>query len=107
LIENVVQSIKDKPLKRCPECRKHQLERVIFGGLLTSVKKVETVGQLEEQNNRKYKSQINEAQAKRSEETSQAPREWFDNPKYGNATTRELNKMSPAQKQRYIMEGKK
>jgi len=107
LVEDVVQRLEEKPLKKCPKCGRHKLERLISGGLLVSVKKVETIGQLEEHNNKKYKSQINEAQAKKREETPQAPREWFQDPKYGGASSQDINKMSKQQKARYIMEGRK
>lgn len=107
LVEDIVQGFSEKPLKKCPECNKHKLERVISGGLLVSVKEVKTIGQLEAKNNKKYKSQINEAQAKKHEETPQAPKAWFENPKYGDASSKEINKMTPKQKVRYVMEGKK
>jgi len=106
LVEDVVQRFSEKPLKRCPECGKHKLERVISGGLLACVKDVKTIGQLEEKNNKKYKSRIAEAQAKRSEETPEAPKTWIDK-HGGDATPKEINNMTPQQKTRYIMEGKK
>jgi len=106
LLEDIVQRFSEKPLKKCPECKKFQLERVISGGIHAYVRDVKTIGQLEDQNTKKYKSRIEEAAAKRKEETSEEPKTWIDK-HGGNATPQEINKMTPQQKKRYIMEGKK
>ena len=42
---DVKQSIHDDPLKRCPECGKHKLERVPQLGCYASVRNATTVGQ--------------------------------------------------------------
>ena len=53
----------------------------------------------------KYLGVIAEAEAKKRESTPEAPKAWYD--KYGTATPKEINKMTPQQKTRYIMEGRK
>lgn len=105
-LEDVTQGMTEKPLTLCPACGEPALLRVISGGLGFQVKKVETIGQLEAKNTKANKSRIDEAAAKRKEETPEEPKTWVD--KYGgDATSQEINKMSPNQKQRYVMEGKK
>lgn len=107
LVENVFQRFSEEPLKKCPECGKHKLFRVMYGGLHASVKNINTIGQLADHNTKLNKTQIAEAEAKKQEETPQAPKVWYENPKYGGATSKEINKMTPQQQTRYIMEGKK
>lgn len=106
-IEDVLQGVDDKPLKRCPECGKHKLYKVVTGGIYSSVKEVNTIGSLADENYRKNKSKINEEYAKKKEiEEKNAPeRPWYH--KYGTATNKEISKMNESQKLRYIMEGKK
>ena len=97
--EDVSQSIKDKPKSKCPECGKHKLERVIYGGAGAFVKNVNTVGQLADKNRKDmghYKRSEVDAKAKESKPVSQQ-----------ESLRREINKMTPKQKQKYIMEGKK
>jgi len=80
-LNDVSQSIKDKPKKRCPACGKHTLERVIYGGLYGFVKNT-TVDQPADKNPQ-------------------------DAGHYKKSESREINRMTNSQKQRYIMEGKK
>lgn len=103
LVEDVFQRFDEKPLKRCPECGKHKLFRVMSGGLHASVKNVNTIGQLADENTKKYASQINEAEAKKREENPPPEKPWY----HGDASAKEINKMTPKQKHRYIMEGRK
>ena len=107
LVEDVFQRFSEKPLKKCPECGKHKLFRVMSGGLHVSVRNVNTIGQLADQNAKLNKTKIAEAEAKKKEETPQAPKAWYEDSKYGGATSREINKMTSQQQKRYIMEGKK
>ena len=102
-LNDIEQSIKDKPLKKCPECGKLKLERVIYGGCHVSVRNTTTIGQLADKNFKKFKSLDNEKQAKKKEERNASPVPWHK----GEANRSEINKMTQQQKQRYIMEGKK
>lgn len=102
-IEDVFQKHDDPPLKRCPECGKHKLFKVLSGGLHGSVKHVNTIGQLADANSTKYKSQINEMEAKKQEENPKPEKPWY----HGDASVKEIQKMSQGQKLRYIMEGRK
>jgi putative FmdB family regulatory protein len=107
MVEDVLQKFGDKPLKKCPECSENELSRLISGGIHCQVKSVKTIGQLADKNYEDNKSKINEAIAKKNEETPQAPTAWHQNPKYGNASSKDINKMNRQQQIRYIMEGKK
>lgn len=101
-LNDIEQSIKDKTLKKCPECGKLKLERVIYGGCHVSVRNTTTIGQLAEKNFKKFKSLDNENKAKKKEANA-SPVPWHK----GEANRAEINKMTQQQKQRYIMEGKK
>ncbi len=103
LVEDVFQKVTDKPLKKCPECGKHKLFKLISGGLHSSVVGNNTIGSQADKNARNNKTQIAEAEAKQSEENPAAPKPWY----HGEATTKEINQMSPTAKKRYIMEGRK
>lgn len=103
LLEDVFQKVTDKPLKKCPECGKHKLYRVITGGLHGSVVGYNTIGGMADKNAKQNKSQIAEAEAKRKEENPEPEKPWY----HGDATTKEINKMTQRQKVRYIMEGRK
>ena len=101
-LRDVLQSIKDPPKKKCPECGKRGLKRVLYGGLLVSVKQdPTTIGQLADKNASKMgsyqKSEIEEKKKKSEPATD----------KDAPATRVDINKMSEKQKHRYIMEGKK
>jgi len=102
-INDIEQSIKDKPLVKCPNCNKYKLERVIYGGCHVSVRSITTIGQLADKNFKKFKSLNNEKQAKIKEEKNESPVPWHK----GESTRAEINKMTINQKQKYIMEGKK
>ena len=90
-----MQSIKDKPKKRCPKCGKHRLERVIYGGIYGFV----------ENTNTHERSKLEAEEKEKS--LSKNP---LGISKYGSkttATTVEINRMSEIQKKNYIVEGKK
>ena len=105
-MRNVMQSIKDKPKKVCPNCGKHKLKRVLYGCEFCSVSKnPSTIGQLADKNARKAGSQKMSEIVSRSEEnkpSAEAPL-----PDYCTATDREIRAMTDQQRIRYIMEGKK
>jgi predicted nucleic acid-binding Zn ribbon protein len=102
-MEDVFQKFDDKPLKKCPECGKHKLYRVLTGGIHGYVAGSETIGSLADKNTKKYKSQISEAEAKKKEENPEPEKPWY----HGDATAKEINKMTERQKVKYIMEGEK
>lgn len=102
---DIRQSFDDDPLVKCPECKKDKLSRIVTGGIYLKVNNVDTLGGLADKNSREQKGQLNEAAAKKKEESPQVEKPWFD--KYATATSREINKMTPKQQTRYIMEGKK
>lgn len=99
------QKITDDPLKKCPECGKKKLFKVLTGGLHGFVSGSETIGGLADKNAKNNKNQIAEEEAKKRESEPPKQTTWYD--KYGTATPKEINKMTPQQKTRYIMEGRK
>lgn len=117
---DVYQSIKDEALTKCPECKKHKLIRLIYGGTYASVKKEPTtIGQLLErryEEGNKYtedgraitkiewnKTDMVERAEKREHEKKERARK--------NREKREkinkINKMTPEQKKNYIIRGEK
>lgn len=104
-VNDVFQKVTDKELKKCPECGKHKLFRVVTGGIHGHMSGSETIGSIADKNARINKNKIAEAEHKKRESTPEAPKAWYD--KYGTATPKEINKMTPQQKTRYIMEGRK
>lgn len=100
----VEQSIKDKPKKKCPECKKNKLERLISGGADAFVKgEIKTLGQQAEKNYKNNKGQIDEYEAKKKELTPEKEKPWWGGTDRKLRT--KLNKMNKDQKTRYIMEG--
>lgn len=108
VLKDVYQSIKDDALTKCPSCGKDSLCRVIYGGVAAFVKDVKTLGQLGDKNWSNmghYKRSEIETEAK---EKSEKETPYFSS--FGSATPatqKEINKMTPSQKKKYIMEGKK
>lgn len=102
---DVVESIKNKPQTRCPSCKKHGLERVIFGGILGRVKEIRTIGQLADENSRINKNKIQEETAKKHEAEPPPAKPWYHLD--SNVTNSVINKMTDAQKKKFIIEGKK
>jgi len=93
----ILQSIKDKPLKQCPACCQYTLNRVIYGGTLAVVvQEPTTLGQQAERNTKKFgKNKVQELDA--------------NTPKYGNPHMENAQKILKRDKEgieRYIMTGK-
>lgn len=105
ILEDVLQPMTQKPLKKCNKCMMNSLKRIITGGIHGFVSGSDTIGGLADKNAKINKSKIAEAEHKKREETPETPKPWYN--KYGDATTKEINKMTPQQKTRYIMEGRK
>lgn len=102
-LKDVVQSIKAAPLFRCPECKTNALARVIYAPMVF-VKDTKTIGQLADKNAKTNKSKIQEQKAK---DLESQPKEYV--PAYKKdqqVSTKQINKMTQKQKEKYIMEGK-
>lgn len=104
-LKDVKQSMKDDALTQCPSCGKPSLQRVIYGGLGSFMKDVKTVGQAADKNWKKlgsYKRSEIESQQKETQQKNKSPLSDF-----GPASRKEINKMTPEQKKKYIIEGTK
>lgn len=96
----VRQSIKDKPLQKCPACNQHSLERVIYGGLGFNMdREPTTLGQQAERNAKKMgKTKVQELDAQKPPD-----------PLKQNEQQRRLEKVLDGGQERirkYIWEGK-
>lgn len=102
-LNDVFQSFKEEPLTKCPSCSQDTLVRVIYGGLGTFVKDAKTIGQLADKNwqsmGHYQKSEV-EAKQKEKTKTEQSPLSSF-----GSASRKQINKMTPEQKKKYIITG--
>ncbi len=104
-IKDVYQSIKDDALVQCPSCGKNSLQRVIYGGLGSFMKDTKTIGQLADKNwSRMGSYKRSEIEQSKKDKVSQEKSPFAD---LGNATKKEINKMTPEQKRKYIMTGEK
>lgn len=104
-LNDIHQSIHDECLKKCPACGKLSLSRVIYGGLGSFVKDVKTIGQAADKNwNRMGYYQKSEIEAKEKEKNKQ---EQSPLSQCGNASKKEINRMTPEQKKKYIITGEK
>ena len=98
-IEDIKQSIHDEALTKCPSCGKNTLERVPYGGLGAFVKDAKTIGQIADKNwsnMGSYKRSEIEAGTKSKKEAKEKRQQ-----------IREIGNMTPEQKTKYIMTGKK
>tara|TARA_Y100000401_G_scaffold64365_1_gene51214 strand:+ start:359 stop:727 length:369 start_codon:yes stop_codon:yes gene_type:complete len=97
-INDVQQSIKDKPLQKCPQCGMKKLERVIYGGHIFVKGEAKTIGQLADRNSKKmgkYERQAKEKEHNMKQEMSEKRK-----------LNRKINSMTPEQKRKWIMDGK-
>jgi putative FmdB family regulatory protein len=102
---DVYQSIHEEALANCPNCGSDSLQRVIHGGVACFVKDIKSIGQLADKNWSTlgtYKRSEIEEQGK-----TKASKEQSIFSSTGNATRKEISTMTPEQKTKYIMEGKK
>lgn len=98
-LEDVKQSIHDEALTKCPSCGKNTLERVLYGGLASFVKDAKTIGQVADKNWSNlgsYKRSEIEASNKNNSEARTKRKQM-----------REINQMTPQQKEKYIRTGEK
>ena len=119
----IQQRIIEKPIKKCPTCKKNKCERLLCEPIVLSMGP-QTLGTLAERNTRKMSKE--ELQIKRENDaksTMQAndhlvdqimPGKKLEKPKSkpfyhnaGSASQAEIQKMDPKQTEKYIMEGKK
>lgn len=112
----ISQGIKEKPLKKCPECKKMKLERVILSAPLVFVSQdPKTIRQLADRNTKKmgrYELEEKTRKAKiekyHKREADQAKLEGrtFEEP-YHEKVDKKLANLTPEQKTEYILTGKK
>jgi putative FmdB family regulatory protein len=96
-LEDVSQSIKDKPLVKCEQCGEMALERVIYGGQIFVRREATTIGQLSDRNTKKMGKY--ELQSKQEEHNMK--QKLSDKQKLH----KKINSMNNEQKQKWIMEG--
>ena len=106
-IKDVLQSIKDEPIKKCEECGNDTLERVIYGGIGGFVENTSTIGQLADKNTKQMGSYKRSELEERAKESKKAASPQTVYGKHATATRQEINKMTPQQKTNYIMKGNK
>ena len=95
--QDVYQSIHDEPHKKCPKCKNNTYERLISCGLAVFVSQdASTIGQLADRNAKKNRSKLSEDAAKKLESEPQ---------KEDKSYIRKINKMTPKQRHKWIMEG--
>ena len=96
-LEDVSQSIKDKPLVKCEQCGEMALERVIYGGQIFVRREATTIGQLSDRNTKKMGKY--ELESKRQQDNIK--RERSEKQKLH----KKINSMDDSQKRKWIMEG--
>jgi putative FmdB family regulatory protein len=95
------QSVKDKPLKKCPHCKNLSIERLIYSPMVFVRQEAKTIGQLADRNSKKLGTgEISERDAKKKE----TAKNFFD--KERSDLNKKISSMTPEQKDRYIYEGK-
>lgn len=100
----IVQSMKDKQKRKCPACKKPKLEKVLGTPMVFVKGEPQTIGHLADRNTQKMgRYELGDKEGKRKEAAKK------DKPIFGEgaASKKEIQKMTPAQKKRYIEEGKK
>lgn len=116
------QSIKDKPLQKCPACEQWKLYRVIYGGLDPIVQaEAKTVGLYASRQHKKmgkYEKQEKQQEYKESQKLAKQELRKEAERKLGRKLANievkpelvdknnKINKMTPEQKKRYIETGK-
>ena len=98
---DISMSIKDKPLKKCRECKKLELERIIFAPQGFVRQEVKTIGQLADRNAKKLgKNEIQERELRGKDQTKEAMKQ------ARKELNSKLGKMNQSQITKYIEEGK-
>lgn len=106
LLDDVYQSINDKPLKRCPECKKHKLERQIFPVHGSVRGEITTLGQQGEANAKRlgkyYASEKKAIEAEAKKQQEEKSKSWFGT---NREDVKKLGNLTPEKKQKYIHTG--
>lgn len=90
----------------CPNCTSRNVYRDYRqDNIYSSVKDVKTIGQLAEKNAKKMGSKIAEEREKTKKKEPE--KQWYQNSKFGDASRKEINKMTAEQKKKYVLNGKK
>jgi len=97
------QTLKAKPKKRCPICKKNALQRLIFSPVVSIKGRINTVGQLAEANTKKLGKHAHDRLNKDKILSGQLEHEKEISEK--KAFNRKLNAMSDKAKEKYIMTG--
>jgi len=106
---SVNQSIKTyKPKKRCPECNKHKLERVLSSPNVFVRGEAQTIGQLADRNTKSMGHyELSDARARQDEGNFKKKKGGPWHHSSGEASPQEINKMSDSQKHNYVRTGRK
>jgi len=100
-LNDIYQSFQDKPLKKCKNCKKMTLHRVVFSPHVYVRGEPTTMGQLAERNSKKMgKTQVEEMSKKDKESKQSALKE------AKNEMRSKINKMNNSQKRSYIENGR-
>ena len=95
------QSIKENAQKKCPDCNKLGLERLLFSPSVFVKGEPSTIGQLADRNSKKIgKDTIQEREAIYAEKTG------LKKNKEKKELHQRINKMTASQKRRFIEDGK-
>ena len=90
----------------CPSCSSRKVYRNYESdNIYSTIKEVKTLGQLAEKNTKKMGGKLKEEQEKK--QAKEPPKPWYHDSKLGDASRKEINKMTPEQKKKYILKGKK
>lgn len=115
------QSIKDSAFTKCPSCMSNSLKRVITLGPVFVGQEAKTIGQLADRNTKSMGTYEKQSKRKAHEDSKNAARRKImeekgleyiapegnrPTPIYGNVDHAKINAMTPAQKAKYILEGK-
>lgn len=103
-VSDVFQKVTDPELKKCSTCNQDTLYRVVTGGLHSFMAGSDTIGSLADKNTRLNKNKINEMEAKKRESQPKVEKPWHH--EHATKSLKDINKMTNAQKTKYIMEGK-
>lgn len=109
----IKQGMTDKPIKKCPSCKKNKCERLICEPTIIDLTP-KTIGGLADKNTREMGQYARDAKQEQAEKDKEAALKQMGKPvkkpfykQPGAATTREIQKMSPEKRKKYIFEGKK
>tara|TARA_R110000744_G_scaffold153269_2_gene267669 strand:+ start:1174 stop:1530 length:357 start_codon:yes stop_codon:yes gene_type:complete len=101
----ITQSFEHKEKKKCPECGKLKLYKVISEPMII-IKNNNTIGSAAERNTKMMgRTKVQELDGKRKESQAKEDKPWYADS--GGASKKELKKMTKSEKAKYILTGKK